>query len=61
MHAIITIGPDGTLGVSGPYGSGELAGKHARRLMAAFPGLNAEPQEMTPPRRLALELREAER
>lgn len=61
MHAIVTIGPDGTLAVAGPYGSDKLADDHADRLRKAFPGLNAEVHQMTPARRLALEIREGER
>lgn len=58
MHAIVTIGPDGTLAVAGPYTSEALAGRHADKLLAASPGLNVLVQPMQAPQDLARELRD---
>ena len=57
MDVIITIGPDGTIAVAGPYTSSRLAHEHAGNLMKAVPGLNAEVHSLTTPRELATEIR----
>jgi len=57
MHAIVTIGLDGTLSVTGPHKSEQLAEKHAKQLRDASPGLNAETHQMERPTDLAWELR----
>jgi len=61
MHAIITIGADGTLAVAGPYTSQALAERHADQLRKAEPGLDAQVHLMQPPRDLAEEIKEMRR
>jgi hypothetical protein len=60
MHAIVTIGQDGTLTVAGPYTSEALAERHAVKLRKAAPGLNVDVQPLTAPRVLAGEIAEME-
>jgi hypothetical protein len=58
MHGIVTIGPDGTLSLAGPYTSDKLANRHAKKLREANPGLNVEVHSMQAPLDLAYELRQ---
>lgn len=59
MHAVVSIAPDGTLSVAGPYKSEKLAERHAKKLRDTNPGLNAEVHQMERPTELAWELRQA--